>query len=57
MVVSAFEVEFNQKHSIFIEGGDKAVRYGIDFKYDKDNGVMKGSARDRGALGFSLSYN
>ena len=51
------KVEFNQKHSIFIEGGDKAVRYGIDFKYDKDNGVMKGSARDRGALGFSLSYN
>lgn len=51
------KVEFNQKHSIFVEGGDKAVRYGIDFKYDKDNGVMKGSARDRGALGFSLSYN
>ena len=51
------KVEFIQKHSIFIEGGDKAVRYGIDFKYDKDNGVMKGSARDRGALGFSLSYN
>ena len=23
------KVEFNQKHSIFIEGGDKAVRYGI----------------------------
>ena len=51
------QVEFNQKHSIFIEGGDKAIRYGIDFKYDKDGGVMKGSSRDRGALGFSLQYN
>lgn len=51
------KVEFNQKHSIFIEGGDRAIRYGIDFNYDKDNGVMKGSARDRGALGFSLTYN
>lgn len=51
------KVEFNQKHSLFIEGGDKAIRYGIDFKYDNENGVMKGSARNRGALGFSLSYN
>jgi len=51
------KVEFNQKHSIFIEGGDKAIRYGVDFKYDNNNGVMKGSLRNRGALGFSLSYN
>lgn len=51
------KVEFNQKHSVFVEGGDKAIRYGIDFNYDKNNGVMKGSARDRGALGFSLTYN
>lgn len=51
------KVEFNQKHSVFIEGGDKSIRYGIDLKYDNDNGVMKGSKRDRGSLGFSLSYN
>ncbi len=51
------KVEFNQKHSIFIEGGDKAIRYGVDVKYDNNNGVMKGSLRNRGSLGFSLSYN
>ena len=51
------KVEFNQKHSVFIEGGDNAIRYGVSLSYDKDNGVMKGSARNRGSLGFSLSYN
>lgn len=50
-------VQFNQKHSIYADGGDGAVRYGINFSYNNDNGVMKESARNRGSLGFTFNYN
>lgn len=45
------------KHSLYIEGGDKSVRYGIDVSYQGNPGVMKKSKRDRMGLGFLLSYN
>lgn len=45
------------KHSLYIEGGDKSVRYGIDLSYQGNPGVMKKSKRDRMGLGFLLSYN
>lgn len=45
------------KHSLYVEGGDKSVRYGIDLSYQSNPGVMKKSARDRIGLGFVLSYN
>lgn len=45
------------KHSLYVEGGDKSVRYGIDLNYQGNPGVMKKSLRDRFGLGFLLSYN
>jgi TonB-linked SusC/RagA family outer membrane protein len=46
-----------QKHSLYMEGGSKAVRYGMDLLYQTSPGVMKGSGRDRLGLGMNLSYN
>ena len=47
---------FDQKHSVFIEGGTQNLRYGIDGSFNKVHGVMKGSGRDRYAVGISLDY-
>lgn len=47
---------FSHAHSLFIEGGAESVRYGIDLAYNKQNGVMKVSGRDRINMGFSLIY-
>ena len=48
--------EFNHKHSLYLEGGNEEFRYGIDLGYNNENGVMKGSYRDRIDAGFSLYY-
>ncbi|MGL5683201.1 MAG: SusC/RagA family TonB-linked outer membrane protein [Marinifilaceae bacterium] len=45
----------NQRYNLFIEGGDKSFRYGIDLRYDKDNGVMKKSGRDK--MGININFN
>lgn len=47
---------FSHAHSLFVEGGAESIRYGIDVGYNKENGVMKESGRDRFNLGFSLIY-
>ena len=47
---------FDQKHSVFIEGGTQNLRYGIDGSFNKVQGVMKGSGRDRYAVGIALDY-
>lgn len=47
---------FSHAHSLFVEGGSDNVRYGIDVTYNKQNGVIKSSGRDRMGLGFSLIY-
>lgn len=46
-----------QKHSIYLEGGNSSIRYGIDLRYQAQPGVMKGSTRDRYSIGMDLSYN
>lgn len=46
----------SHKHSVYIDGGSKDVRYGLDLKYDRQNGVMKESFREKTGFGFSLSY-
>ncbi|MEG0795160.1 MAG: SusC/RagA family TonB-linked outer membrane protein [Odoribacter sp.] len=51
------ETAVGHKHSLYIEGGDKNVRYGIDVNYQANPGVMKKSLRDRYGIGFLLSYN
>lgn len=48
---------FAQKHSMYIEGGSGAIRYGIDLRYQTQPGVMKGSGRDRYSVGSVLTYS
>jgi TonB-linked SusC/RagA family outer membrane protein len=50
------EVLFGQKHSLYLEGGDDKLRYGLDVGYNISNGVMKGSGRDRTSIGLKLMY-
>ncbi|MCK7557789.1 carboxypeptidase-like regulatory domain-containing protein [Chitinophaga sedimenti] len=49
--------DLGHKHSISVQGGSKAIRYGVDARYQTNKGVMKGSGRDRYSLGTQLSYN
>lgn len=44
------------KHTLLLEGGDDAVRYGIDFQYNNVAGVMKGSSREVISVGFNMQY-
>lgn len=48
---------FSQNHSLSIDGGDNYTRYNLGVRYGTDDGVMKGSKRDRLSLFFKLSYN
>jgi TonB-linked SusC/RagA family outer membrane protein len=50
------EVLFGQKHSLYLEGGDDKLRYGLDVGYNLSNGVMKGSGRNRTSIGLNLMY-
>lgn len=45
-----------QKHSLYMEGGDENMTYGVDLSYNQVNGVMKGSDRNTFAGGIALSY-
>lgn len=47
---------FNQKHSLYFDGGTDDLRWGADFSYITGEGVMKGSYRDKMSGGLSLSY-
>lgn len=48
---------FNHKHSVYVDGGNEHLRFGIDLQYANGDGVMKGSGRDRFSAGFYLQYN
>ncbi|MCR9013215.1 SusC/RagA family TonB-linked outer membrane protein [Gabonibacter chumensis] len=47
---------FNHKHSVYVDGGNDAVRYGFELRYDNENGVMKKSYRNRVGAGFYIDY-
>lgn len=47
---------FNHKHSLYVDGGNDAVRYGVELRYDNENGVMKKSYRNRVGAGFYIDY-
>lgn len=47
---------FNHKHSLYIDGGSDAFRFGVDLLYSKKDGVMKGSKRDQFGAGVFLQY-
>lgn len=46
----------NQRYNAFIEGGDRAFRYGVTLQYNSDCGVMKGSSRDKYGINVNLNY-
>ncbi|WP_233556968.1 SusC/RagA family TonB-linked outer membrane protein [Odoribacter sp. AF15-53] len=47
---------FNHKHSLYVEGGSDVIRFGIELRYDNQNGVMKESFRNRIGAGLTLEY-
>lgn len=49
-------VGIGQKHGIYLEGGNEAMRYGVDVSYNNLVGVMKGSNRDNIGGSVNLSY-
>ena len=44
------------KHVVYLEGGDEAFQYGIDFSFNNVVGVMKGSERKTFSGGLTFSY-
>lgn len=46
----------SHKHSLYVDGGEGNLRYGIDLMYDRNNGVMKSSFKENIAAGLSLTY-
>lgn len=48
---------FNDQHTLYIDGGSDAIRFGVDLQYSNKDGVMKGSSRDNYSAGFYLQYN
>ena len=47
---------FNHKHSLYVDGGGENLRFGLELLYANQDGVMKGSLRDRIGAGLSLQY-
>ena len=48
---------FGNKHSLFLEGGENAIRYGLELRYQTMPGVMQGSTRDRLSTGLHFTYS
>jgi TonB-linked SusC/RagA family outer membrane protein len=44
------------RHSLYLEGGDAFIRYGIDLSYNNNSGVMKNSNRNIYSGGMNFSY-
>lgn len=49
-------VGLGDKHTLMLEGGTPALRYGLDFTYNNVKGVMKGSNRENIGGSINLSY-
>ena len=47
---------WNHKHSLRLDGGEENFRFGLDFGYDLENGVMKESYRKNLSIGLKLDY-
>jgi TonB-linked SusC/RagA family outer membrane protein len=47
---------YQQKHSLYAQGGDKTFRYGVDMRYQTQPGVMKASDNTRYSGGVNLTY-
>ena len=46
----------SQAHSLYLDGGDTAFRYGVGLSYNKNMGVMKGSDRNVFNGNITLTY-
>ncbi len=46
----------DQRHSIYVDGGENDVRWGIELDYSGDNGVMRHSLRNVTDAGFYVDY-
>jgi TonB-linked SusC/RagA family outer membrane protein len=51
------QTSVNKRFSTYFEGGDNSFRYGVNLRYDKDKGVMKGSGRKKYGIDISFNYN
>lgn len=47
---------FNHKHTLYIDGGSSSFRFGVDLQYSDQDGVMKGSMRNRTGAGVYIQY-
>lgn len=47
---------WGHKHSLYLEGGDKAWQYGVNLMYNSIGGAMKGSIRNTFSGGVTLAY-
>ncbi len=47
---------YNFRNYVSLSGGVNEVRYMLDFNYDKNSGVMKGSFRNRWGAGMMIDY-
>ena len=47
---------FNHRHSVYIDGGENDVRWGVELNYSRTNGVMKESMRSVAGAGFYVDY-
>lgn len=47
---------FNHRHSLYADGGDEAMRYGLGVTYDDKAGIMKGSERKVMSGNINLRY-
>ncbi|MBV7533014.1 SusC/RagA family TonB-linked outer membrane protein [Chitinophaga sp. sic0106] len=51
------DVGVNTRHTVTLEGGDRAFRYGLSVYCNPSEGVMKGSDRNRKGINVNLTYN
>ena len=47
---------FSQRHSVYVDGGENNVRWGVELGYNGENGVMQKSDRNVTAAGFYVDY-
>lgn len=47
---------FLHRHSLSLQGGDKALRYNLNLNFSSQPGVMKESERRNLGMGFSINY-
>lgn len=50
------QIGFSQRHSIYADGGDNALRYGVGASYKNLSGAMKGSIREDWGANVDLTY-